>query len=131
MGVLARVYSYLYHVILALLLLGISLVAILSHSNTLNLGMLPWKGSELTYWLLGAALFGLLSILLAWVGKLRFVFLLYALAVFGMMFRGYFLGPYSFSGKYEFQMAILLTAGALLAIPGAFLQLWKKRGKQK
>ena len=71
MGVLARVYSYLYHVILALLLLGISMVAILSHSNTLNLGMLPWKGSELTYWLLGAALFGLLSILLAWVGKLR------------------------------------------------------------
>src|SRR5216683_105721 len=131
MGVLARVYSYLYHVILALLLLGISMVAILSHSNTLNLGMLPWKGRELTYWLLGAALFGLLSILLAWVGKLRFVFLLYALAVFGMMFRGYFLTGYSFGGKDGFRLALGMTGGALLAICGAWSQFRKKTGRRK
>jgi len=131
MGVLARVYSYLYHLILALLLLGISLVAILSHSNTLNLGMLPWKGSELTYWLLGAAVFGLLSILLAWVGKLRFVFLLYALAVFGMMFRGYFLTGYSFNGKDGFRIALGMTFGALLAICGAWSQFVKTTGKGK
>ncbi len=126
-GALLRFYSYLYHLLLALFLFGLSLVAILSSSHTLNLGMLPWKGSELTYWLLGAGLLGVLSILLALAGKVRFLFLLYALAAFGMMLRGYFAGAYAFSGKDEFRMAICLTAGALLAIFGAWSQFRKKR----
>ena len=108
LGVLFRIYSYLYHLTLALFLLGIAVVAIVTHlqshphegaGTNLNLGMLPWKGHTLVHWLLGASLFGLLSIVLAWMGKLRFLFLLYSLAVFGMMFRGYFLGGYVFSGK--------------------------------
>src|SRR3954470_21828962 len=105
-GALVRIYSYLYYLALALLLLGISLVALLSHSNTLNMGMLPWKGSALTYGLLGAGVLGLLAILLSWIGRLRFLFLLYALAVFVMMVRGYFISGYSFSGKEEFRLAI-------------------------
>lgn len=130
-GVLLRIYSYLYHLGLALFLFGVSLVAILSSGGALNLEMLPWKGKQLACWLLGTALAGLLSILLAWMGKLRFLFTLYALAVFGMMFRGYFLTGYSFSGKDEFQMAALLTAGALMAIFGAFSQLLKKPRKRR
>jgi len=126
-GALLRIYSYLYHLLLALFLLGLSLVAILSSSHTLNLGMLPWKGSALTYWLFGAGLLGVLSILLAVAGKLRFLFLLYAPAVFGMMLRGYFAGGYAFNGKDEFRTAILLTAGALVAVLGAWSQFRKKR----
>jgi len=98
-GVLFRIYSYLYHLILALFLVGIATVAIVSQGGSLNLGMLPWKGRELLHWILGAGLFGLLSIVLAWSGKLRFLFLLYSLAVFGMMLRGYFLGATSSAGK--------------------------------
>jgi hypothetical protein len=128
-GALLRFYSYLYHLLLALFLLGLALVAIFSSSHTLNLGMLPWKGSELTCWLSCAGLLGVLSILLALAGKLRFLFLLYTLAVFGMMFRGYFAGAYAFSGKDEFRMAIWLTAGALVAIFGAWSQFRKKRRK--
>ena len=128
-GALLRIYSYLYHLVLALFLLGLSLVAISSSSHTLNLGMLPWKGSALSYWLFGAGLLGVLSILLALAGKLRFLFLLYALAAFGMMLRGYFVRGYAFSGKDEFQMAIWLTAGALVAIFGAWSQFRKKRRK--
>jgi hypothetical protein len=127
---LFRIYSYLYHSILALFLLGIASVVIATHLEAhpneggphLNLGMLPWTGHALVHWLLGASLFGLLSIILAWRGKLRFLFLLYSLVVFGMMFRGYFLGGYVFSSKDEFRMAIWLTAGALVAIIGAWSQ---------
>ena len=126
-GALLRFYSYLYHFLLALFLLGLSLVAVVSNSHTLNLGMLPWKGSALTWWLFGTGLLGALSILLALAGKLRFLFLLYALAVLGMMLRGYFAGAYSFSGKDEFRLAVWLTAGALVAIFGAWSQLRKKR----
>ena len=130
-GALLRIYSYLYHFVVALFLLGLALVAILSNSHTLNLGMLPWKGSALTCWLGSAGLLGLLSVLLALGGKLRFLFLLYALAVFGMMFRGYFVSGYTFSGKDEFRMAIWLTVGALVAIFGAWSQFRKKRRKRK
>ena len=126
-GAFVRFYSYLYHLLLALFLFGLSLVAIASSSHTLNLGMLPWKGSALSCWLFGAGLLGVLSVMLALAGKLRFLFLLYALAVFGMMLRGYFAGAYAFSGKDEFRMAVWLTAGALLAVFGAWSQFRKKR----
>lgn len=129
-GALLRIYSYLYHLVLALFLLGLSLVAMASSSHTLNLGMLPWKGATLTYWLFGAGVLGVLLVLLALMGKLRFLFLPYALAVFGMMLRGYFVSGYSFRGKDEFRMAIWLTAGALVAIFGAWSAARRKRGKR-
>jgi hypothetical protein len=139
-GVLFRIYSYLYHLILALFLLGIALVAIVSHiqahpneggGSHLNLGMLPWTGLTLVHWLLGAGVLGLLSIVLAWKGKLRFLFLLYSLALFGMMFRGYFLSSYPFSSKDEFRMAIWLTVGALVAIVGAWSQFRRSAAKRR
>jgi len=129
-GALLRVFSYLYHTALAILLLGVALVALVSRSHTLQLGMLPWKGSTLTYWLLGTGLFGLLSIWYALRGKLRFLFLLYSMAVFGMMFRGYFLGVFAFHGKEEFRFAAGLTGAALLAILGAISVLAKKSKKK-
>ena len=129
-GALFRTYSYLYHLALALFLFGLAAVAILSHSHTLNLGMLPWKGRELSHWLLGISALGLISILLACMSRLRFLFLLYALGVFGLMFRSYFLGGYSFGSKEGFRLAIYLTLGALLAIPGAWSQFRKKASKR-
>jgi hypothetical protein len=126
LGMFLRAYSYLYESMLALFLLALSAVAILSESHNLNLGMLPWKGAALNYWLLGAGLAGLVSVLLAWTGRLRFLFLFYALAVFAMLIRGYFLGSYAFSGKDEFHLALELTGGALVAIFGAWSQFRKK-----
>jgi len=128
-GFVLRIYSYLFHLALAVLLLGVALVALLSRSHTLRLEMLPWTGRTLTYWLLGSALFGLLSIVFAWIGKGRFLFLLYALAVFGMVFRGYFLSAYSFHSKEEFRLAAWITGGALLAIFGAWSQFRRKLRK--
>ena len=128
-GALFRIYSYLYHLLLALLLLGIAVVSMDSH--TLHLDMLPWKGRTLICWLFGVSLFGLLSIILAWMNKLRILFLLYSVIVFGMMARGYFLGGYAFRGKDEFRFAICLTVGALLAIVGAWSQFRKKVGARR
>ncbi len=41
-----RVYSYLYHLVLCLFLMGVASLAISSPSK-LNLAMLPWTGSDL------------------------------------------------------------------------------------
>jgi hypothetical protein len=131
LGMLLRLYSYLYELILSLFLLGLAAVAIASHGDHLNLEMLPWKGRALVHWLLGIGIVGLLSVTLALLGKSRFLFLLFTLAVFAMLARGYFLGAYTFSGKEEFRMAIWLTLGAFIAILGALSQFGRKRARSR
>jgi len=77
--------------------------------------MLPWEGAELTYWVLGLGVCGILCVLLALTGLFRLAFPLWALAVFVLMFRGFFLSPYSYSGRDHFSAAVLLTFGAFIA----------------
>ncbi len=127
-GALLRIFSYLYHIGLSLLLLGMAIVAISSRTN-LHLAMLPWTGRALTYWLLGAGLVGLVSVFWALVGRLRFVFLLYAFVVFGLMFRGYFLTGYGFRGRDEFRLVCWATGGALVSVLGAASQALRKKSK--
>ena len=109
-----RAYSYLYHFVLALFLLGLSLVALLS-SNTLRIPILPWSGEAATQWLLWGSLLGLLSVILAITGIFRYLFPLWALAVLAILVRGYVLQPIPFADRDEFQTAMLLTFGALIA----------------
>jgi hypothetical protein len=109
-----RLYSYLYHLALALFLLGLSIVALLS-SNVLKIPILPWSGSELTQWLFWGSLAGLLSIVLAVTGIFRYLFPLWALVVLVLLIRGYILQPIPFAGENDFRNALLLIFGALLA----------------
>ena len=113
-AMILRVYSYLYHLVLCLFLLGISLVAV-STSNTLKLTMLPWTGAELTSWLLWGSLAGLISLVLAVTGVFRFLFPLWTLTVFVLMFRGFILKPYTFEGQSAFINVLLMVGGALIA----------------
>jgi len=125
-----RIYSYLYHGLLALFMLGISAVALAS-GTALHLDMLPWSGNTGTYALLGAGLFGILALLLALKGTLRFLFFLWSLAVFAMLVKGFFLGPYHFDGAAGLKSAGLLTFGALLAILGAWFQMTRATQRRK
>lgn len=113
-ALILRVYSYLYHLVLCLFLLGISLVA-MSTSNTLKLGMLPWTGADLTSWLLWGSLAGLVSLVLAVTGVFRFLFPIWTLVVFALMVNGFLLKPYTFAGKDDFYRVLAFVAGALIA----------------
>lgn len=115
-GFLLRLFSYLFELILSLFLAGIAFVA-LSDGKPLKLGMLPWEGMRLDYWVLGLGVAGVLLVFLAAIGPLRYVFPLWTLFVFIMMLRGFFLTTYQFSGDTEFRGAAWLTFGAF----GAFL----------
>jgi hypothetical protein len=125
-----RIYSYLFHGLLALFLRGISAVALAS-GTALHLEMLPWSGDTGTYALLGGALFGLLSLLLAVKGTLRFLFFLWSLAVFALLVKGYFLSAYHFGDMSGFKFAGLLTLGALVAIFGAWFQMTRRGQKEQ
>jgi hypothetical protein len=114
LGKMLRLYSYLYHLALALFLLGISSIAMMS-SSTLRIPILPWTGGMLNFWLFWGSIAALVSIVLAVTGIFRYLFPLWALAVLVLMVRGYILQPAPFSGREDFQQAMLLTFGALLA----------------
>jgi hypothetical protein len=109
-----RLYSYLYHLVLALFLVALASVALIS-SNTLKMPMLPWSGTALTQWLLWGGLAGLLSVILAFTGTFRYLFPIWALVVLAIMVRGYVLTPIPFAGETEFINAMLLLAGAFIA----------------
>ena len=118
---LMRFFSYIFHGLLTLFLLGVSLVA-LATGQLLRFEMLPWEGRKLTWWLLAMALAGLASVVLAIWGKWRPLFFLWSLGVLAMMVRGYFFGHYRFAGPPEFHRALYLTAGAIIAVFGAWFQ---------
>ncbi|MEO8128974.1 MAG: hypothetical protein ABJF23_25875 [Bryobacteraceae bacterium] len=117
MATLLRLYSYLYHLVLALILFAISGVAIASDVHTLNLQMFPWKGDELIHWVFYGSIVGLAATALAMTGVFRYLFPLWTLIVFVMMVRGFLVLPYTFTGKDEFNAVLWLIAGAF----GAFL----------
>ena len=100
-GLILRIYSYLYHTVLCLFLLGLGTVASIGGAHNLNLGMLPWKGAELTHYVLILSIAGLVAVLLAITGLLRQLFPLWCLLVVVMMVRGFFLSPFAYSGPAQ------------------------------
>ena len=108
-----RLLAYLFHFILALFLLGLASIALMSN-RPLHLDMLPWKGENLSTWLIWGALGGLASVVLAVTGWFRYLFPLWTLVVLVLMVRGYLLQPYTFEGKDAFYQTLYLIGGALL-----------------
>ena len=93
-----RFLSYVYHGLLALLLLILGTVLTVANAgNSVRLDMLPWTGSTVVWALLLGGLFGLLTVILAIQGKLRPLFFLWALIVTIYMVKGYFLSGYRFT----------------------------------
>jgi hypothetical protein len=117
-----RVFSYLFHGLFALFLLAIAILA-LSSGQPLQLPMLPWQGQTLTWWLLGGALAGLASVILALCRKWRPLFFLWSLAVLFLMTRGFFFSHFYFAGPSEFHRALYLTGAALIAACGAWFAM--------
>ena len=117
-----RYFAYLFHIVLALFLLAVSGVAISTGTGSLRLGMLPWSGDTLNYVLIGSAVVGLLTVLLAMKGVLRILFLLWSFLVFVMLVKGYIFSRYQFQPN-EFRIALYLIGASLLALLGAWFQL--------
>jgi hypothetical protein len=129
---LVRYFSYLFHGLLAVFLVAVSSFALASGPERLRLEMLPWKGATLTYVVFFGALFGIASIVLAILGKLRPLFLLWSVLVAVLMIKGFVFSPYYF-GRGQLSTAIFLMLAALISLMGAWFQMrscspsWKKK----
>ena len=119
---LMRFFSYIFHGLLSLFLLAISGMAIAMDMHSLQLEMLPWSGSGLTYWVFGCAVVGLITLVLAVKRVLPLLFFLWSLVVFVLLVKGYVFSGYYFNGG-EFQTAIYLIVGSLIALLGAWFGL--------
>ena len=127
---IVRFLSYLFHTLLALFLFGVSGLALASGAKSLHVDMLPWTGSTLIYILFFGSLFGLLTVLLALKGKLRALFFLWSLTVTVLLVKGYFLSSYRFAAG-EFRTVLYLVAASILALFGAWFQMWRKPRKRR
>ena len=117
-----RYYSYLFHGLLALFLVGVSGVAMMSSPRSLHLDMLPWTGATLANVVFFAGLFGLLTVVLAAKRILPALLFVWSLAVAVLLIYGYVFSGYTFEAG-EVTMAAALIVGALIAIPGPWLQM--------
>src|ERR1035437_6581498 len=126
---LLRVFCYLFHTVISVALLALGAVGIRSGAQHMKVEMLPWQGAELTHWLIGLGLVGLLSVILAVTGKLRFLLPLWSVYVLGVLVKGVFLtSTVSFDGRSDFHNWLLLICGAVLALIGSFTLLGQRRG---
>ena len=123
---LLRLFSFVFLGLLALFLIAVSSFALTSGAPSLELGLLPWTGSTLAWVVLGGSLFGLVSVLLAMASKWRFLFFLWSLAVAVLLVRGYIFTGYRIPPG-GVSTAIGLTVGALIALLGAWFQLFRRR----
>jgi hypothetical protein len=123
---LLRVYAYGFHLVLALFLIGISTVALSSGTN-LALGMLPWQGATLTSATLLLGLVGIVCILMAVTGFVRWLFPLWTLIALILMLRGFFLSTYTFPSAGDFRSAVWLSIAAFVAFVGSLSLFGRRR----
>jgi len=127
-GFLLRLYSYLFHLLLCLFLLGIALVASAGH-QTLNLGMLPFSPEHVLRTVFILAIVGFISTVLAITRTLKLLFPVWAALVLYWLFRGFLLSSYTFPGAEAFKSALWLILAAALAFAGALWTLKPRRGR--
>jgi hypothetical protein len=122
---LLRFVSYVFHGLLCLGLLLLSVLLLISGSPIVELKMLPWTGSTLLYALLGGSILGLIILLLALRGTLRFLFFLWSLAVVVQIVRGYYLSGYRFSPG-EPRSVLYMFIGSLVALIGSWFVMTRR-----
>ncbi len=117
-----RLYSYLFHGLLSLLMIVVALVSWFGGQHSLNLLLLPWQDETLRWLLLVSGLVGLVIVWLATRDLLRILFLLWSLVVLIMLARGFFFGwVHYLRGPYPLSWALILTLAALLAAIGGWI----------
>ena len=114
-----RFYSCLFALVLGLFMTGVSVVLLLSGSQNYKFDMLPfWKGESVLYGLLVLGILGIAAAVLAFLGKLKPLIVLYTLTAFALMAYGYFISPvYRFAGAGEAKTTLWIVVAAF----GAFL----------
>ncbi|HWR51882.1 MAG TPA: hypothetical protein VN428_12285 [Bryobacteraceae bacterium] len=124
-----KIFSYLFHLALALVMTGLATVAWLS-SHPLNLYLLPWEGDTLTAVMFFGGLAGLIVTWLAVKRILPVLFVLWNVVVLVMLVRGFFFSPYTFGPvTTTISTALYFVLAALLAFAGSLFIMRNRSGE--
>ena len=118
---LARYFSFVFHGLLAVILIAASGVALAS-GQALRLDVLPWTGSTLSCVVFIGSLFGLATVVLAFRRQLSALFFVWTLVVAILMLIGYLFSSYYFEPG-DLGIALFLIAASLASIAGAWFQM--------
>jgi hypothetical protein len=124
-----RFYSYAVQILISLILLALGTVAMLSDNTGFEIDLLPWSGQDLKMALLILGAAGVLSTLLAFKGKLRILFLLWTLGTVYLAGRGIFASSHQFDGESDFKWALILFAGVIATVFGAWSRFKQPIGR--
>jgi hypothetical protein len=132
-----RVFSFVFHIFLTLVMVAMSFVALVGGQHTLQIRFLPWTGAALTYWLFFGGLVGLAVTLMAIKRVAPVLFVIWSVAVLVMVVRGYFFTGFNFgytattfSGALSLLVASLplwMVIGSLVAAAGSAMRLQTRR----
>jgi len=120
--ILIEAFGYLFHLILAFSLLGLGLMGMLVQSSTFRIDMLPWESTRLVSVLVWANLIGICCVLLAMLGKFRWLYPFWGAVVLYYLANGVFVLEH-YRDPDEFKTALWFVAGGAAAFLGSVLQL--------
>ena len=130
MKALLRYFSYVCHGLLAAFLIAVSSLALMNGAGSLRLDVLPWTGSTLTYIVFGGGIFGLITVILALLGSVRWLFFIWSLVVAVLMVKGFVFSSYHFEpGRLSWALGFI--AAAWLSVAGAWFQIRVPRRELK
>jgi hypothetical protein len=118
-----KIFSLLFHLIFSFMLFLFFAVGAASEGSTLQLGMLPWEGSQMHYSLLALSLAGFLFVILSAQGVMRILFFIWNLATLYLLVDWFWLSNYRFPSEDQYTFALYLTGLALVALLGSILLL--------
>jgi hypothetical protein len=119
LGALLRLYSYVFETALCLAALALSVIILTSPHAEIRLGWLPWTGQTLGAALAVFGLAGLLILIAAVTGRVRFLLTLFALTGFVLVTRGLFFTPWRFNGPQQASNALWLVLAMFAAFLGS------------
>lgn len=123
-------YSYFFHFVVALFVLGIATVVTLSGTHNLRIGFFPFTGEEATHILLYSSLIGLVTVLLGVTGIFRYAFPVWTTLFLVQAVRWAVLSPRAqYTGVDQFKGMLLLLLGAFGAWLSSLIEL-KRLQKQ-
>ena len=126
---LLRLYSYVFQFLVSLILLALGIVASLSDNTALEISLMPWSGKELRMYLLILGALGVLATVLAFKGSLRLLFVMWTLGTTILLARGIFISGHQFAGEDDFKWTLLLLAGFIGTVPGAWRRFKRPAGR--
>lgn len=130
-AMLLRFFSYLFSLLLGLFLSGVSLVLIISGTSNFKFDMLPWfKGPSVLYVVLILGLVGIASAVLAVLGKVKPLLVVFTLISLILFVYGFFISmQFRFQGADQAKSVAWISFAALGAFIGSLMQYYP-RGKR-